>query len=219
LIQWSLVAALHLCDNSQTPVLTVAWLDKEKVLHMKIRPAQVDDAMPMARVFVDTFLGVTRDSMSEEAFQKRKEEWRYEEFAQKWQKTIAEIDGGLTPLSCIYVAEDETGEVVGFALTCPSKDQEEAEGVAELDLLYVLESHQRKGFGRALVKATAAHLAPLGVSRLHILTPVDHTQGRRFYDKLGGRIIGTRDDYDDGELIPLVIYEWTDLPALAGIDN
>jgi GNAT superfamily N-acetyltransferase len=188
-------------------------------VRMKIRPAQFEDALPMARVFVDTFLSVARDHMSEEAFQKRKQEWPYEMFANNWQKTMVEIAEGVTPLICICVAEDETGEVVGFSLGCPSKDKEDPAEVGQIDLLYVRESHQRKGIGRALAQAAAAHLARLGMTRLHILTPVDHTQGRQFYDKLGGQVVGTRDDHDDGEVIPLVIYEWPDMQAFADMDN
>jgi ribosomal protein S18 acetylase RimI-like enzyme len=186
---------------------------------MKIRLATTGDTLPMARVFVDTFLAVNRGVMSEEWMQKRKQAWSYELFAHDYQQAIVETAEGIRPLTCLYVAEDETGEIVGFSLGCPSKDETDPEEVGEIDLLYVRESHQRKGIGRALAQITAAHLARLGMTRLHILTPVDHTQGRRFYDKLGGRVVGTRDEYDDGELITLVIYEWADMQTFAGIER
>lgn len=182
---------------------------------MKIRPAHRDDALPMARVFVNTFIDTYHGVMSEEWLQKRRQEWRYELFADDWQKLIDKIAAGNAPRSLIYVAEDTGGEVVGFALTRPSKSETVGDDVAELDLLYINTNRQRQGIGRALVLATAAHLVELGVSTLQILTPVDHAQGRAFYDKLGGRIVGAREDYDDGDRIELVIYEWNDLPALA----
>jgi ribosomal protein S18 acetylase RimI-like enzyme len=190
-----------------------------KVFHMKIRLATIEDALPMARVFVDTFLAVNRGVMPEEWMQKRKQMWPYELFAHDYQQVIAEIAEDFRPRTCVYVAEDETGKVVGFSLGCPSKDEEAPEEVGEIDLLYVSENYQRKGIGRALAQAAAAHLARLGMTRLHILTPIDHTQGRSFYDKLGGQVVGTRDDYDDGELITLVIYEWADMQAFAGKDH
>jgi ribosomal protein S18 acetylase RimI-like enzyme len=186
---------------------------------MKIRLAQIEDAPEMARVIVDTFLATNRGVLSEQAWQRRKEEWTYEVSANNWRNAIDEIADGVEANSCIYVAEAETSEVVGLAMGCPVKEEAEAKAVGstaigEVDVLYVSQSHQRQGIGRALLQATAAHLARLGMTKLHICTPVANTEGRIFYDRLGGRIIGTRDDYSDGELIPLVIYEWENINAL-----
>ena len=44
---------------------------------------------------------------------------------------------------------------------------------------------------------------------------VANAPGRFFYERIGGVIIGERDDFTDGELIPLVVYEWADLQELA----
>ena len=182
---------------------------------MKIRPASYEDALPMARVIVDTFLSSNRGIMSEAAWLKRKQEWTYEVSAGNWAEAVEEIKSGKTPLCCLYVAEDERGEVVGLAYGCPSKDAADPKEVGEIDILYVRESHQRKGIGRALAQATAAHLARLGMTRLHICTPVENKEGRVFYDRLGGQVVSTRDDYEDGELCVLVVYEWPDMQAFA----
>ncbi len=192
---------------------------KEKVFRMKIRLAKVEDALGMARVIVDTFLSSNRGIMSEEALRKRKEEWTYVVSAGNWKKAIEGIADGAMPLSCLYVAEAETGEIVGLALGGPSKDENDPAEVGEIDVLYVSESYQRKGIGRALARAAAAHLARFGMTRLHICTPTANTEGRIFYDRIGGQVIGTREDYEDGELIPLVVYEWPDMQTFANRDN
>lgn len=179
---------------------------------MKIRPATVEDAPGMARVIVDTFLASNRGIMSPEALQRRKQTWTYEVSARNWRRAIEEMTEGDSAI-CIYVAEDEGGQVVGLSLGCPARDETATAEVGEIDVLYVAESHQRRGIGRALAQTTAAHLAGWGMRKLQICTPVANTQARRFYNKLGGRIIGTRDDYDEGEVIPLVIYEWANIQA------
>lgn len=183
---------------------------------MKIRPARVEDALAMARVLIDTFMATNRETMSAEAYQKRQQEWTYEVSARNWASFLSEIANGEQPRCCVYVAEGETGEVIGLADGCPSKTPGDGEEVGELDVLYVAESHQRQGVGRALVQTVAADLADKGMPTLHICTPVVATEARRFYERLGGRAIGTRDDDEDGEVVQLVIYEWKEARLLLG---
>lgn len=176
----------------------------------------------MARVIVDTFLETNLGLMSDAAWQRRKDEWTYDVSARDWRETIEDIEKSPEPPMCIYVAEDDGGEVVGFAYACPSKDDDKAENaidaqalIGEIDVLYVRKSHQRQGYGRALAQTAAAYLACRGKTKLHICTPENSVESRRFYEKLGGTIIKTRDDFEDGELAVLVVYEWADIWAFA----
>jgi hypothetical protein len=184
---------------------------------MKIRTAQPEDALPMARVFVDTFLATYRGILSDEALAQRRAAWPYAPFAERYGQKLNDIEdgriNGKVVIECFYVAEGEgiANEVVGFAYGCPSKDDAAPPDVGELDLLYVREDHQGQGIGRALLHATAAHFARAGLRRMQLCTPVDHLQARGFYDKLGGRVVGTRTEEDDGETIHLVVYEWGNL--------
>lgn len=183
---------------------------------MNIREATIEDALPIARIIVDYFSQVTPEMPPDEARQLREQE--DESTARRWRRTIQAIAQGREPLSCVYVAED-AGEVVGMAYACPSKDETQPKEVGELDMLYIKRSHHRRGIGTALMKAAATHMAGLGISRLQLCTPTDHTQGRRFYDKLGGKIVGSRVDYDNGDVIPLVVYEWADIGELVRLDT
>lgn len=191
---------------------------------MKIRLATVDDARGMARVIVDTFLAANRGVLSEEAWQRRKAEWTHEVSARNWESAINGIADSSSPTECIYVAEDETGEIVGVAMGCPSPDENDPKdigpkNIGEVNLLYVSESHQKQGIGRALVQATAAHLARSGMTKLHIATAEANTEGRIFYERIGGRIVGTRQDFGDGEPLPLVVYEWPDIHIFATMNE
>lgn len=187
---------------------------------MKIRPAQAADAPVMARVIIDTFLETNRGLMSEAAWQRRKDEWTYDVSARYWLEVIEAIKHGDVPMMCLFVAEDERGDVVGFAYGCPSSDElENGEDcqvvIGEVDVLYVRKSHQRQGYGRALAQATALYLARRGMKKLHICTPDNSVDSRRFYEKLGGQVVKTRDDFEDEEKIVLVVYEWADIWAFA----
>lgn len=180
---------------------------------MLIRPARIDDALGMAHVIVDTFLQANEGIMPEEALEKRRQEWTYEVSARNWERPLREIEEGRTPDSCIYVAvDDPLNEIVGLAMGTPSATG--GAGVGEVDVLYVRADHQGQGIGRALVQAVAAYLAQRGITTLHIAALEASPPARRFYERLGGQLIGTRDDYDEGILIPLVVYAWPDTQAL-----
>jgi ribosomal protein S18 acetylase RimI-like enzyme len=211
----------HFCGKMAICTTVLPYIHKGD--SMKIRPATVEDTPAMARVIVDTFLASNVGIMSEEAWQRRKQEWTYEVSAHSWQTTIEEMAQGICEFTCLLVAEDTEedtkGDVVGLALAGPSKDKDDPDDVGEIDILYVREDKQRQGFGRALAQAAAVEMAAAGMTQLRICTPAANTQGRRFYDKLGGRVIGTRDDYEEGELILLVVYAWDDMHAFAGLDT
>lgn len=181
---------------------------------MRIRLARHEDATAMAHVIVDTFLLSNRGILSDAALRRRKEEWTYEVSARNWQRALAEIANEVNPHDCIYVAEDQSGEIVGISVGCPSGDI--TGDIGEISALYVRESSQRQGVGRALLLATATHLAGLGMTKLHIRTQIANSQSRHFYEKLGGEMIGTAADDGDGELLPLAIYEWANIQVLTG---
>ncbi|MCC6169798.1 MAG: GNAT family N-acetyltransferase [Caldilineaceae bacterium] len=184
---------------------------------MHIRPARIDDALGMAHVIVDAFLLANEGIMPEEALQKRRQEWTYEVSARAWEKTLRELDEGSEPDSCIYVAVEQgdgegSEEIVGLAYGSPTATG--GKGVGEVDVLYVRADRQGQGIGRALVQAVAAFLAQHGMPTLYIAALEASPAARGFYEALGGQWIGTRDDYDEGILIPLVVYAWLDTQAL-----
>lgn len=177
---------------------------------MLIRPAQVKDAPAMGRVMVDTFLTAHHGQMPEEAWQKRKAEWTYDVSAAGWARRITSINNGDETM-CVYLAVTETGEVVGLAMGQP------VEGVAqtgEVVALYVREQYQGQGIGRQLVQAVAAYLATTGIKSLHIAVLAANAPARRFYEAIGGRVVGEREFDEEGFLLPEIVYGWPDIRGL-----
>ena len=162
---------------------------------IKIRPASSDDASAMARVMVDAWFAAHKGQVSNEAFQQRRDEWGYAESEQGWSRTIREADG-VSPQ--MLVATDE-GQIVAVAAS-------EVTGAdcAEVGALYVDVPYQRTGIGRRLVEAAIDHYRNLGISTLHIAVLATNRPARQFYERLGGRNAGTRDDPEGLE----IIYAW-----------
>jgi ribosomal protein S18 acetylase RimI-like enzyme len=105
------------------------------------------------------------------------------------------------------------GEFVGLARGGPSYE-EGYENTGEIYALCVRESHQRRGIGRRLVQAVAAHLAEMGMTSLLIGCLAAGAPARRFYEALGGRVVGKREFDEAGGMLPGVLYGWADMRAL-----
>lgn len=179
---------------------------------MNIRLAQAEDADALARVIVDTGRVAHRGQMPDEALIRQPLEEAYAESARNWARTLAAIAASDAPQECIYVAEDETGAIVGLCMGGPPRQNVQAKS-GEVYVLYVQESHQHRGLGRSLVRAVAAHLAQLGMTSLLIGCLAANAPARRFYEALGGRVIAERDFDQDGFMLPEVVYGWDEMSA------
>ncbi len=180
---------------------------------MIIRAAHEADALAMGHLMVETFLAAHRDHMPPEAWAKRAEEWTPEVSAQGWARALREIAAGEGLHECIYVAVDEDGELVGLAMGGPATDELPQTGA--IYALYVRMSHQGRGVGRRLVQAAAADLARQGMTALQIGCLAANVLARRFYETLGGRLVGERLFDEEGVMLPEVVYEWADIETLA----
>ncbi len=128
------------------------------------------------------------------------------------------ISDGSSPRECIYVAVDNTrdalrDEVVGVVMGGPAAVGP-WENAGDIYALYVRSDHQRRGVGRQLVRAAAGHLARLGMSALIIRSLPANAPANRFYESLGGQIVGECESEDYGYRIPERIYGWTDSASL-----
>lgn len=81
-------------------------------------------------------------------------------------------------------------EIVGFVSGGRSRDDSwEFEG--EVTGLYILKQYQRMGFGRRLMNAAVSRLLDAGVSSMSIWVLEGNDNAIKFYERLGGRRIGT----------------------------
>lgn len=181
---------------------------------MRVRAAHLSDVSAMAHVMVDTFLSAHRDHIPEEVWKWRQQFWTYGVSARGWERTLQNIAEGNNPAECVYVAEQEPGEIVGVAGGHPAASVP-IDRTGEIYALYVHLDYQRRGVGHQLIGAVADHFAQQGIAALQIGTLKTNAPARRFYEALGGRVVGERDIEEAGFQLREVIYGWSDLTTLA----
>ena len=84
---------------------------------------------------------------------------------------------------------------------------------AEIYALYVLQSHQRRGIGRELVRACARHFVRQGQFGFYLWV-LKANRARMFYEAIGGEIIGERNERLGKHDFAEVAYGWHDLTTL-----
>jgi GNAT superfamily N-acetyltransferase len=167
----------------------------------RIRPAHGEDALDLARIHVEawqaTYPGLLPDdylsalSVSDEAI--------------AWTRRL-----GQPARDQVLVVELE-GRVRGFALAGPARGR--PFGIAgEIYALYVDIDWQNRGLGRALLGAALASLRDAGMGGA-LAWVLGGNPSRYFYEALGGRLLGERQERFAGALLPEVAYGWSDIAA------
>ncbi len=87
-----------------------------------------------------------------------------------------------------YVAEiKDTGEIIGIAHVRPYPRSLSGSWAGFLDDLYVDPAHRRRGAGRALMTAVAAHARAAGWSFVRWMTADDNHTAQPLYDRVASR--------------------------------
>ena len=199
------IAHLNLLERDDVP-------HAGQVHGLKVRAAVVEDAPAMGVVMVESFLSAHRGQIPDAVFRQRAEEWTPEISARAWARTLAELADGNPGRGMVMVAEDDGGLL---GLVAGGAAEGDPSGMTcEIDALYVDPRRRGQGVGRALLHAAAGHLADLGYTALHIAVLSANGPARAFYEAMGGREVGQATDDEEGFLLPLTIYGWTDLTDL-----
>lgn len=116
------------------------------------------------------------------------------------------------------VGANPDGNVDGFVLGGEVKEHEITEGGlfgfdCEIYSLHCRSEVQGQGLGRALIAAAAAHWRGEGRRALVLWAYADN-KWRRFYERIGGRIVAH--GLDEG--VPDVAYGWRDLGRLIEVE-
>lgn len=172
---------------------------------MIIRPAELADAAGIAKAHVDTWRTTYVGIVSDE----RLATLSYEQSEQRQRKHLLDA----TEAHFYYVAEDDDGRIVGFAVGGPERGGD-ATHKGEINGMYILASHQRRGIGRRLVAAAATHLLAHDIESMLIWVLADNPS-RRFYEVLGGRLVKETEIEIGGEMLVEVAYGWQDIRSLA----
>jgi GNAT superfamily N-acetyltransferase len=171
---------------------------------MRIRPAVPDDAATIARVHVASWRSTYRGLLPEDVLanlsvERREEMWRQ-------QTETAEQD---PRRGFVLVAEDDAERIVGFASAGPDREAASAFD-GELYAIYLLEAHQGRGIGRALVDRVVDRFRRQGIRSMRTWV-LEGNPAEAFYRRLGGRRTGTQTLTIGNADYLEVAYGWSDL--------
>jgi L-amino acid N-acyltransferase YncA len=169
----------------------------------RVRLAVPADADAIARVHVaswrTTYRGLMPDEVLDSLSVERRRDW--------WQGVIE------NPEQIEVAVAEESGQVVGFA----SYGAERADDPVyrgELDAIYLLKDHQRKGWGRSLVAAAVRGLLKRGLSGMLVWVLSDNP-ACSFYENLGGVYLRRKPLEISGVSLQESAYGWIDIHPLA----
>lgn len=146
---------------------------------MKIRQATVDDASGIAKVHVDSWRS-TYDGIIDPNYL---EALCYETWEHRWAE-------GLSNPQPIYVAVNETDEIIGFATGGEERLGKYPDYGGEVYAIYLLEAYQGKGIGRQLIRTVAEYVCDLGYTSM-LIWVLQENPSKHFYEALGGDPIAT----------------------------
>jgi GNAT superfamily N-acetyltransferase len=168
-----------------------------------VRPAEVDDAVAIARVHVETWRTAYRGLLPDDFLASLDEPM----YSERWQRTLAD-----TATSRVYVAESAQG-VIGFASGGRERAGEDGYS-GELYAIYVLQEEQRHGHGRRLVQAVVGGLRELRLPDMIVWVLRDNAPARRFYERLGGVYVREQPITIGSAALQEVSYGWKSLDDL-----
>lgn len=162
---------------------------------VQIRHAAVEDAPATAAIRVRGWQAAYRGQVPDQLLDSLSVEHDTIRFA--------DHVGHLAPERRVWVAE-AAGEVVGFASTGPSRD-EDAPEAGEVYAIYVRPDLCGRGIGARLLHHAADDLARQGYARAVLWTLQTNAPAQRFYERAGWRADGaTKLDLLDGHELPEV---------------
>ena len=173
---------------------------------MRIREAQYEDAEGIGIVHVDTwrftYRGIVPDSYLDSL--------SHESAALKWQERLTNRE----LMRFHLVAETDDGRIAGIAEGGLNDDEHYPEYEGQVYTLYILKEYQGNGVGRMLMDAVIERFLRVGIDDM-LVWVVSKNPSRGFYERLGGRFLGTSTLHIHGADVEESAYGWEDLSAVA----
>ena len=167
-----------------------------------IREATPDDAQAIAEVHIASWRTSYKDIFPPEVLENQETERR----AKMWRESISRPVNN----NFLYVAENQDGQIIGFA----GGGKQEADGVegyeGELRVIYILEEYQKQGIGSQLFDAAVKRILEEGMNSM-LAWVLAENPSRAFYEKKGGEVIGDRLYEKEGKFYSAVGYGWKDV--------
>jgi ribosomal protein S18 acetylase RimI-like enzyme len=171
---------------------------------IRIRRATSADARGIAQVHVESwrsaYAGILPDRVMVQMSVDQK--------ASSWRRQL-ETPGGAQG---VLVAELHNGTIAGFA-SCGRVINGLAGFDGEIYMLYVLPDWQEQGLGRGLICGSLQLLAKAGCAAALVWVLADN-QSRFFYEAMGGKRVGERDEVLWGVKLHELAYGWRSLSPL-----
>lgn len=156
---------------------------------MNIRKAIISDAPKIAIINVESWKTTYKGIISEDFLQNLS----YKNSKVQWKERLVEKNEKYFT----YVAESNSGIIVGFALGGLEQFDRESKGFkeaiykGELMAIYILKEYQRKGIGRKLVLKIIKHLVENSINSM-VVWILKNNPSFEFYKALGAKYIGER---------------------------
>jgi L-amino acid N-acyltransferase YncA len=113
----------------------------------------------------------------------------------------------------LFVAQRAGGDLVGFAAGGATRATSLSHD-AEVYAIYVVRAAQERGCGRRLIAALADALLARGYKSLCLWVLEENAGARRFYQRLGGAVVGEKTEVDGEHKFTEVAYGWDNLESL-----
>lgn len=187
----------------------MAKTDSEQAFSIIIRAATGDDASAIAAVHVASW----RETYASLMPQTMLTNLSFSDRTVRWKHILDQAEGPDGP--SVFVAE-HSGDLVGFASSGSQRDPNLlAQGfTGEITAIYVLQDMQGRGAGRRLMAAIVEDLRSGGYDAASLWVLRENRRARRFYERLGGTIIGEKQDHHDAVTFTEIAYGWRDLSKL-----
>lgn len=134
----------------------------------------------------------------------------YEDFEDRWRGWLRNVG---EPRLAYRMAELPSDRIVGFATGGPRHVPLYTEYAGALYTLYLLREHQRAGIGQRLLGSVARALAGGGTYSL-LAWVLTRNPSRRFYEAMGGELLGSQEIEIGGARLEEVAYGWLCLHEL-----
>ncbi len=175
-------------------------------MEVRIRKATTADSRGIAKVHVDSWRSSYESIVPPEVLSGLS----YGDRQKMWDSIL---DSRTRSKHC-YVAETSDNRIVGFACGGPvSEGCGNYEG--EIYSIYLLEEYQRGGLGRQLLLSTARRMEDDGIESMLLWVFEKNHGARRFYESLGGELIGRKDIRIGAADLVEVAYGWEDIRTLS----
>lgn len=172
-------------------------------IEFKLRPATPEDAAAAAKIQLEGWRTAYRDIFPAGLLAGVEEA----ELIDKWRQRLTPGDGRFA-----HVAVVGSEPIAVIAGGPPRGEETTAE--AEVYSLYVFSWWRGRGIGEALMAASFADIVAGGRRRVGLWTLTDNAGGRRFFSRLGGSEIDTRERLSIGSLTKSATFiVWADAGA------